>query len=97
MDKSKNFIVKISEGHFKNGLLNGFGRIQESSGECQVGFFKEGKPWGKYVSYYKDGRQKRTAGVYDDQKIRNVTIKTFVVNESPEKRIKQSKSMKSLK
>lgn len=42
-----NTVTRIEEGTFKDGLLDGFGRIQDEDGFTEIGFFKAGKPWGK--------------------------------------------------
>ena len=42
-----NTITRIEEGQFKDGLLDGFGRISDENGYVSIGYFKEGKPYGK--------------------------------------------------
>jgi len=42
-----NTVKRIEEGQFKDGLLDGFGRIMDDSGYVMVGYFKKGKPYGK--------------------------------------------------
>lgn len=42
-----NIVSRIEEGHFRKGRLDGFGRILSEDGQHQIGFFKNGYPYGK--------------------------------------------------
>ena len=47
IDFSKNKFHRMREGEFKNGHLDGFGRII-SGKYVEVGYYQEGKPFGKF-------------------------------------------------
>lgn len=47
MEGQDNIVNRIIEGRFKQGKLDGFGRIISDDGYHQVGFFKNGHPYGK--------------------------------------------------
>lgn len=43
-------ILDVTEGEFRYGKLNGYGRkIDARTGACEVGFFEDGVPMGKYT------------------------------------------------
>ena len=46
----------ITEGHFVNGLKDGYCRgFSAIDGSCAAGFHKEGVPMGKFTSYKANG------------------------------------------
>lgn len=51
MAGQNNIVNKIVEGRFRNGNLDGFGRIISDDGYHQIGFFRNGHPYGKLQSY----------------------------------------------
>lgn len=73
VNPAQNFVVSMSEGQFKNGLLQGFARCHDHEGECRVGYWKAlsigdgvqvSRPYGKFAHYYKDGSFKTPDGIY---------------------------------
>ena len=57
-------LISISEGQLENGLLHGYGRKITKDGESQVGFWKQGHPYGKFAYYNPDGSFKSPDGMY---------------------------------
>jgi len=56
----------VSEGHFRNGLKNGYCRsISANDGSCAVGFHLDGIPQGKWSSYKPNGQLSRPEGLYE--------------------------------
>ena len=54
------------EGEFRAGKLNGYGRkIDARTGACEVGFFQDGVPMGKYCQYAADGSYLLDEGIYE--------------------------------
>ena len=51
MKDQTNIVTRIEEGHFKNGKLDGFGRVLAEDGHHEIGFWKEGQPYGKLQKY----------------------------------------------
>ena len=50
--EQENWILGIMEGDFKRGQPHGFcRRVDAFNGLCQMGYFKEGRAWGKYCEY----------------------------------------------
>ena len=50
-------LIEIAEGQFKKAKKDGYCRvISAKDGSCEVGFFKDDKPHGKYVKFAHDGR-----------------------------------------
>lgn len=47
MERQDNIVSRIEEGRFEKGQLDGFGRILSGDGHHQIGFFKNGHPYGK--------------------------------------------------
>lgn len=62
----ENWILALYEGDFKNGLPNGFcRRIDALNGNCQMGYFKEAKAFGKYAEInILDGLETAPPGLY---------------------------------
>ena len=60
-------IERIKEGRFKKGKMEGYARkfTLTNNGTCFVGFYKEGKPDGKFSIFDKDGETTKQ-GVYQD-------------------------------
>lgn len=59
-------IMELTEGEFKEGKLNGYGRrICARTGTCEVGFFQDGVPMGKYTQYAADGSFLLDEGIYE--------------------------------
>lgn len=85
VDPGQNFVISMTEGQFKNGLICGFSRSHDSEGECKIGFWKIEKsadkvwvsrPYGKFAHYFKDGSFKTPEGIYHgNDKIWNKCIK----------------------
>ena len=40
VDPAQNYIISMTEGQFKNGLIHGFSRSHDSEGECKIGFWR---------------------------------------------------------
>lgn len=56
----------MKEGQFKNGLLDGYGRVFNQNGEAEIGYFREGYTHGKAI-YYSQGKVFKQ-GIFDYQK-----------------------------
>ena len=49
-------IDSFEEGQYENGKKNGFCKVLSASdGSGEVGWFKDGIPWGKYMKYSSGG------------------------------------------
>jgi len=80
-EKSENLeIVEVTEGQFEEGKKQGYCRVISADGSCEVGFFDEDLPKGKFAKYNLDGTYAMEEGLYegyDDQtkaiKIANYT------------------------
>lgn len=44
-------LLFITEGQYQNGHLNGFGRRLYKDKQCQIGFWKDSEPFGKFQLY----------------------------------------------
>lgn len=72
---TKNLLFKsIVEGNFEKGLKNGYCRViipdaTKDARVCQVGFFQEDLPQGKYVSFKFDGSIDEKEGIYENGKL----------------------------
>ena len=85
VDPGQNYVISLTEGQFKNGLIFGFSRSHDSEGECKIGFWKIEKsadkawvsrPYGKFSHYFKDGSFKSPDGLYrGDDKEWNKCVK----------------------
>lgn len=40
IDSGQNFVISMTEGQFKNGLICGFSRCHDMEGECKIGYWK---------------------------------------------------------
>jgi len=50
-------LIKIQEGRFKQGEPDGYCRVfnAPSDGSCELGYWKENSPMGKYQKFDKKG------------------------------------------
>lgn len=63
-------ISEISEGSFFYGEKSGYCRILDCvKGICEVGFFHENEPRGKYCVYNLDGTFNKAEGLYENAQI----------------------------
>lgn len=79
-EKSENLeIVEVSEGYFKDGKKNGYCRVISADGSCEVGFFEDDEPKGKYCKYALDGTYQSEEGLYEgyDNIQKNLTIANY--------------------
>ena len=68
MDPTNLEIDMVEEGSYKNGLKDGYCRVMDArDGSCQVGFFLQGNPMGKYCMYKADGEYILPEGLYEGQ------------------------------
>ena len=62
----KQEIKSVHEGMFVNAELDGYGRVfSVDDATCEVGFWKEDYPWGKFVSYNLKGEELLCEGLYE--------------------------------
>ena len=71
-------LISISDGQLENGVLHGYGRKIINDGSCQVGFWKQGKPYGKFAYYNSDGSFKSPDGMYIGDN--NLVLKSRIQN-----------------
>jgi len=45
------YIYEIRDGEFKDGELNGYGRVINRHGIVTIGYFKHGQPYGSIIEY----------------------------------------------
>ena len=86
MEGQDNIVNRIIEGRFNQGKLDGFGRIISDDGYHQVGFFKNGHPYGKLQSYRGGHLLEQGIWTYTDNKSvleQQKKIYDFTVNEEP--------------
>lgn len=58
-------LKSIEEGEYSKGLKQGYCRvIHAEQGACEVGFFHEDQPRGKYCAYALDGSFVKKEGLY---------------------------------
>ena len=66
MDARDLEIKSIEEGCFENGKKHGYCRIiSAKDGSCEVGFFVNDEPKGKYAMYNLDGTYAKEEGLYE--------------------------------
>jgi hypothetical protein len=59
-------IASMEEGEFTKGEKNGYCRvISAKTGACQLGFYKDNEPHGKWTSYKPDGSLAEPEGLYE--------------------------------
>ena len=76
----------MTEGYINKGRPEGYCRVVNAfNGQTKVGYYKEGKPHGKWVCYDIQGREWSPKGIYMGQK-RCLVAKDFddfLINEEP--------------
>lgn len=66
MDFKELEIKEIEEGCYENGAKHGYCRIISArDGSCEVGFFVNDEPKGKYAMYNLDGTYAKEEGLYE--------------------------------
>jgi hypothetical protein len=66
MDPKDLEIREIEEGSYENGKKHGYTRILSAiDGKCEVGFFVNDEPKGKYAVYNLDGTYEKEEGLYE--------------------------------
>lgn len=71
--------MRVEEGGFKKGKKDGYCRVLKAdTGNCEVGFFKEDQPMGKYCEYKLDGTYEQPEGLYEGEK--NCKTKIEIAN-----------------
>ena len=59
-------IKEIEEGSYENGKKHGYCRVISAiDGSCEVGFFVNDEPKGKYAVYNLDGTFAKEEGLYE--------------------------------
>ena len=91
----------MTEGYIHKGRPEGYCRVVNAfNGHTKVGFYKEGKPHGKWVCYDIQGREFCPKGLYLGQK--NCVVQTdfddFLINEepSPHQELNENDKMQAL-
>lgn len=60
-----NWILSMTEGYIDRGRPDGFCRVVNAfNGQTKLGYYKEGKPHGKWVCYRMDGQEFLPKGIY---------------------------------
>ena len=69
--KPQNFhILEVTEGSLFYGEKSGYNRILNCvKGTCELGFFHEDEPRGKYCVYNLDGTFEKEEGLYENAQI----------------------------
>lgn len=82
----KNWILSMTEGEYYKGNVSGFSRtINAFNGYCKLGYYQEGKPYGKWCEFKSNGTFWQPEGIWDGSNlIRQKKIKDFLQNEGPE-------------
>ena len=73
-------IMKVQEGKFKNGLMDGYCRsfdLKAGNEKVEVGFMKEGKPMGKYQSFLLDGTPVEEGIKEGEELIKKINIANY--------------------
>ena len=73
-------VLAIQEGRFKAGCMDGYCRHYDGTenGFVEVGFFKEGEPYGKYQSFQIDGK-KSQEGIKEGEKlVKEISIANYL-------------------
>lgn len=66
MDAENLEILEVSEGRVIDGKKEGYNRVLSAEdGTCEVGFFNEDEPKGKYAKYNLDGTYASQEGLYE--------------------------------
>ena len=76
----------MTEGYINKGRPEGYCRVVNAfNGHAKVGFYKEGKPHGKWVCYDIQGREFCPKGLYLGQKncVVEKEFEDFLLNEEP--------------
>ena len=74
-------LLSIEEGKYTTGKMNGYCRILDAEdGSCQVGFFNDNTPWGKYCKFAQDGSYELPEGLYEGKT--NCCTKMTIANFS---------------
>lgn len=81
-----NWILNLYEGEYKNGLPDGFSRqINAYNGFCKLGYYKMGKPWGKWCEFSSLGKDWNKEGIFagEGKCVASKRLKDFIENEEP--------------
>uniref|UniRef100_A0A7S3CI48 Uncharacterized protein n=1 Tax=Strombidium rassoulzadegani TaxID=1082188 RepID=A0A7S3CI48_9SPIT len=88
LNPRKNRIIQMKEGEVKAGSPEGYNRIMDFMNDVAVGFFKDGKAYGK-VQYYENGRLAEQ-GIYNEispkngnTQVKGELIQSFTTNVDP--------------
>lgn len=61
LNRLKPELLFVTEGQYQNGYLNGFGRRLYKNEQCQIGYWRDSMPYGKFQLYryghIKDGEE----------------------------------------
>lgn len=92
-ERLKPELLFITEGQYQNGHLNGFGRRMYKNIQCQIGFWNNSEPYGKFQLYrygkIKDGQEGiwRGWGDFPYKPVIEREIESFEENEDPPEEI----------
>lgn len=68
----------IEEGQYVEGLKHGYCRVISAvDGSCEVGFFEEDMPRGKFCKFAADGSYEKPEGLYEGEKCTKIVISTY--------------------
>ena len=81
-----NWILSMTEGYISKGRPEGYCRVVNAyNGQTKLGYYREGKPYGKWVCYDLHGQEWCPKGIYLGQKrcIEEKDFDDFLINEEP--------------
>lgn len=84
--QKQNWILSMTEGYINKGRPEGYCRVVNAfNGQTKMGYYKDGKPHGKWVCYDIYGREWQPKGLYMGQKrcIEEKDFEDFLINEEP--------------
>jgi len=76
----KNLTVEyVQEGRFREGVMDGYCRMFDGrdAGKVELGYFKEGKPLGKYQSFSISGQQLEEGIKEGDNLVKDIVISSY--------------------
>ena len=83
----QNWILSMTEGYINKGRPEGYCRVVNAfNGQTKLGYYREGKPHGKWCCYDLQGREWSPKGIYMGQKrcIQAKNFDDFLINEEPQ-------------
>ena len=83
----------MTEGYINKGRPEGYCRVVNAfNGQAKLGYYKEGKPHGKWVCYDLNGHEWCPKGIYLGQKrcLEEKQFDDFLINEEPNPKVEMN-------